>query len=406
MRWETTEQSSSARVTRFTLVDLVIVIAVVFAISSGYRRGFWLSLAQYAGLVLGVVIGAALAPVLMDAINVTGASIRSLGAVLILIVLGAIGSSVGYWVGEPIRLRLLAHPQSGRIDSVAGAIFSALAVLSVSWFLGLSLARLPSPQLSSAIQRSAVLRALDSVAPRPPGFLARVEAIIAGVNFAPVFSGLEPLSPSPQALPTSVDTPGVRTAQSETLKIQGYGCGGIVFGSGFPVGPGLVLTNAHVVAGTQGTTVRNSVGRSLSARVVLFDSQRDVAILYVPQLALPPLPEASAGRGTEGAAIGYPGGGGEQVSPAVVNGEVKAEGRDIYGQRLVVRSIWIIQAKVEPGNSGGPLVDLNGSVIGVIFAASTSSPGQAYALTDAEVQPDIDQAEGRTASVPVGACAM
>ena len=392
--------------TRFTLVDLVIVIAVVFAISSGYRRGFWLSLAQYAGLVLGVVIGAALAPVLMDAINVTGASIRSLGAVLILIVLGAIGSSVGYWVGEPIRLRLLAHPQSGRIDSVAGAIFSALAVLSVSWFLGLSLARLPSPQLSSAIQRSAVLRALDSVAPRPPGFLARVEAIIAGVNFAPVFSGLEPLSPSPQPLPTSVDTPGVRTAQSETLKIQGYGCGGIVFGSGFPVGPGLVLTNAHVVAGTQGTTVRNSVGRSLPARVVLFDSQRDVAILYVPQLALPPLPEASAGRGTEGAAIGYPGGGGEQVSPAVVNGEVKAEGRDIYGQRLVVRSIWIIQAKVEPGNSGGPLVDLNGSVIGVIFAASTSSPGQAYALTDAEVQPDIDQAQGRITSVPVGACAM
>jgi S1-C subfamily serine protease len=391
--------------TRFTLVDLVILIAVVFAISSGYRRGFWLSLAQYAGLVLGVVIGATLAPVLMAAINLAG-SIRSLGAVLILIVLGAIGSSVGYWVGEPIRLRLLAHPHGGRIDSVAGAIFSALAVLSVSWFLGLSLARVPSPQLSSAIQRSAVLRALDGIAPRPPGFLARVEAIISGVNFAPVFSGLEPLSPSPQALPASVDTPGVRNAESETLKIQGYGCGGIVFGSGFPVGPGMVLTNAHVVAGTQGTTVKNSAGRSLPARVVLFDSQRDVAILYVPRLALAPLGEAGAGPGTQGAAIGYPGGGGEQVSAAVVNGEVKAEGRDIYGQQLVVRSIWIIQAKVEPGNSGGPLVDLNGSVIGVIFAASTSSPGTAYALTDAEVQPDINQAQGRTSSVPVGPCAM
>jgi S1-C subfamily serine protease len=392
--------------TRFTLVDLVILIAIVFAVSSGYRRGFWLSLAQYAGLVLGVVIGAALAPVLMDAINLTSSSIGSLGAVLILIVLGAIGSSVGYWVGEPIRLRLLAHPQSGRIDSVVGAIFSAVAVLSVSWFLGLSLARLPSPQLSSAIQRSAVLRALDGIAPRPPGFLARVESIIAGVNFAPVFSGLEPPAPSPQPLPTSVDTPGVRNAGSETLKIQGYGCGGIVFGSGFPVGPGMVLTNAHVVAGTQGTTVRNSAGRSLSARVVLFDPERDVAILYVPRLALAPLPEAGAGAGTQGAAIGYPGGGGEEVRPAVVNGEVRAEGRDIYGQRLVVRNIWTIQAQVVPGNSGGPLVDLNGSVIGVIFAASTSSPGTAYALTDAEVQPDIDQAQGRTSSVDVGQCAM
>jgi S1-C subfamily serine protease len=394
-------------VTRFTLVDLVILIAIVFAVSSGYRRGFWLSLAQYAGLVLGVVIGAALAPVLMDAIKLTSSSMRSLGAVLILIVLGAIGSSAGYWVGEPIRLRLLAHPQSGRIDSVAGAIFSALAVLSVSWFLGLSLARLPSPQLSSAIQRSAVLRALDGIAPRPPGFLARVEAIIAGVNFAPVFSGLEPLGPSPQPLPASIDTAGVRNAESETLKIQGYGCGGIVFGSGYPVGPGLVLTNAHVVAGTSGTTVRSPSMRSgLPARVVLFDSQRDVAILYVPRLALAPLPEAGAGQGTQGAAIGYPGGGGEQASAAAVDREVRAEGRDIYGQQLVVRSIWIIQAQVVPGNSGGPLVDLSGSVIGVIFAASTSSPGTAYALTDAEVQPDIDQAQGRTSSVPVGPCAM
>ena len=391
--------------TRFTIVDLVILIAVIFAVSSGYRRGFWLSLAQYAGLVLGVVIGAAVAPVLMDAINL-GSSLRSLGAVLILIVMGAIGSSVGYWVGEPIRLRVLAQPQSGRIDSVAGAIFSALAVLSVSWFLGLSLARLPTPALSSAIQRSAVLRALDAIAPRPPGFLSRVENIIAGVNFAPVFSGLEPLSPSPLPLPTSVDTPGVRTAQSETLKIQGFGCGGIVFGSGFPVGPGMVLTNAHVVAGTTGTTVRSPAGRSLPAHVVLFDSQRDVAILYVPRLALAPLPEAGAGTGTQGAAIGYPGGAAEQVVPAVVNGQVKAEGRDIYGQQLVVRRIWIIQAKVEPGNSGGPLVDLNGNVIGVIFAASTSSPGQAYALTDAEVQPDIDQAQGSTSPVPVGPCAM
>src|ERR1700732_5081117 len=130
---------------RFTIIDLLIVVALAFAIASGYRRGFWLSLAQYAGLVIGVIIGAALAPLLMDALNITDATVKSLGAVLILIVLGAIGSSVGYWVGEPIRLRLLARPQSGQIDSFAGAIFSALAVLSVSWFLGLSLKGVPNP---------------------------------------------------------------------------------------------------------------------------------------------------------------------------------------------------------------------------------------------------------------------
>jgi len=391
---------------RFTLIDLFILVALVFAVSSGYRRGFWLSLAQYAGLVLGVIIGAAVAPVLMDALKISDSTVLSLGAVLVLIILGAVGSSVGYWVGEPIRLRLLAHPESGRIDSFAGAIFSALALLSVSWFLGLSLKSVPTPQVASAIQRSAILRTLDSVFPKPPAFLARVEKIIAGVNFPAAFAGLEPIAPSPLPLPASVNTSGIKAAASETLKIRGYGCGGIVYGSGFPVGPGMVLTNAHVVAGTQGTMVVNPAGGPLTARVVLFDPERDVAILYVPRLALAPIGEAAAQQGTQGAAIGYPGGGPVKVTPAVVNGEVQAEGRDIYGQNLVVRHIWILQADVLPGNSGGPLVDLDGNVLGVIFAASTGQQGTAYALTDTEVQPDIDKAQGRTEAVQVGPCAM
>src|ERR1700730_15014345 len=391
---------------RFTIIDLLILVALVFAIASGYRRGFWLSLAQYAGLLIGVLIGAALAPLLMDALNITDSTVKSLGAVLVLIVLGAIGSSVGYWVGEPIRLRLLAHPESGRIDSYAGAAFSAVALLSVSWFLGLSLKGGPTPQVASAIQRSAILRTLDSVFPKPPAFLARVETIVSGVNFSAAFAGLEPIAPSPLPLPASVNTAGIKAAASETLRIRGLGCGDIIYGSGFPVGPGLVLTNAHVVAGTQGTLVRTPAGRALSAQIVLFDPDRDVAILYVKSLQLAPIPQAIAHAGTQGAAIGYPGGGGEDVAPAVVNGEYQAEGRDIYGQKLVVRSIWTLQAKVQPGNSGGPLVDLDGHVVGVISAASTSQPGQAYALTDAEVQTDIDQAEGRTQPVPVGPCAM
>lgn len=390
---------------RFTLVDLLIAVAIIFAISSGYRRGFWLSLGQYAGLVAGVVLGAALAPVAMNALNISGPTLRSLVAIMILVVAGTIGSSIGFWVGEPIRLRLLARPQSGRADSIGGAIFSALAVLSVSWFLGLSLSRIPSPALSSAIQRSTVLRVLDGIAPRPPAFLAQVQGIIAGVNFPSAFSGLEP-TPSALPLPASIDTPGIRAARAETLRIQGFGCGGIVYGSGFPVGPGMVLTNAHVVAGTHGTTVQSSSGADFGARVVLFDPERDVAILYVPRLAAPALPQAGASSGTQGAAIGYPGGGDEKVAAAVILGQVLAQGRDIYGQNLVQRQIWIANANVIPGNSGGPLVDLNGNVVGVIFAASTSNTNQAYALTDQEVQPDIAAAQGQTSRVGVGSCAM
>src|ERR1700716_883556 len=125
----------------FTIIDLLILVALIFAVSSGYRRGFWLSLAPYAGLVLGVIIGAALAPVLMDALKISDSTVRSLGAVLVLVVLGAVGSSVGYWVGEPIRLRLLARPESGRVDSAGRAVFSALELPSASWFLALSLVR-------------------------------------------------------------------------------------------------------------------------------------------------------------------------------------------------------------------------------------------------------------------------
>src|SRR2546430_17246907 len=108
---------------RFTIIDLLILVALVFAVSSGYRRGFWLSLTQYAGLVLGVIIGAVLAPVLMDALNLSDATLRSLMAGLVLVGLGALGSSVGDWVGEPIRLRPLAGPQRSRVASIAGAGF-------------------------------------------------------------------------------------------------------------------------------------------------------------------------------------------------------------------------------------------------------------------------------------------
>ncbi len=389
------------------VIDVGIIIAVLFAASSGYRRGFWLSLSQYIGLLLGVLVGAALAPFAVDGLQIAGAGARSLAAVAVLVVAGTLGSSLGYWLGQPLRLLVLSGPGRGRLDSAVGAIFSVVGVLGVSWFLGLSLSQGPSRDVARLIQRSAILRTLDTIAPRPPAFLARVGKILSGVTFPSVFSGLEPLIPTTQRpFPGSVDTPGIRAAAEETVKVEGRGCGGVVFGSGFPVASGQVLTNAHVVAGTRGTTVVTPGGQQLRATVVLFDPGRDLAVLNVPGLRMRPLAMADAGRGTQGAAIGYPGGGPETVEPAVVDNGVRAEGRDIYGQSLVVRQIWVIEADVKPGNSGGPLVDRDGNVIGVIFAASTSQPGQAYALTDQEAQGDVQAAQGRTQPVSTQQCAL
>lgn len=384
----------------------MILGALGFAAASGYKRGFWLSIAQYLGLLAGVLVGAAVAPGILDRLHVTGPDSQSIGAVVVLIVAGALGSTVGYWIGEPIRIRVLASPGGGRTDSIVGALFSAAAVLSVSWFLGLTFDRGPSSALAQAINRSAILRALDAIAPRPPGFLSRVQTVLSGVRFPTAFSNFEPFFSQPYAVPGSVDTSGVRAAAAATVKVEGQGCGGIVFGSGFPIAVGEILTNAHVVAGTHGTTVSVAGGGDYRARVVFFDPERDIAILYVPNLPLRSLTMADAGPGTQGAAIGYPGGGGERVRPAVVDQVVEAQGRDIYGQNLVTRQIWVTEAQVEPGNSGGPLVNLDGQVIGVIFAASTSQPGQAYALTDAEAQPDIQAAQARTQAVNTGPCAL
>jgi len=170
-----------------------------------------------------------------------------------------------------------------------------------------------------------------------------------------------------------------------------------------------VLTNAHVVAGTRNTVVILPDGRRRTATVILFDAAVDVAVLDVPGLNLSPIPQAGADRGTQGAAIGYPGGQSLTVSPAVVDAVISAEGRDIYNESLVTRQVYVIDSTtatggpgVQPGNSGGPLVDLSGNVLGVVFAASTTDANRAYALTDQEVATDEKAADGRVGPADVG----
>jgi S1-C subfamily serine protease len=378
----------------FDLVDLVILVATLIGLANGYRRGFWLSAAQYAGLVGGVVLGAAAATPVLNYLGIHNPSARPLGAALVLVIGGSLGSSIGFAAGEPIRRRILGAGVHTATDSMAGAALSVVTVLTMCWFLGVSFSRGPSTEIAQQIQRSVILHTLDSAAPRPPAFLASVEGILSGVNFSPVFAGLEPGSlPAPLPIPASVDTAGVKLAAQSVVKVAGFGCGGMVTGSGFPVGRAYIVTNAHVVSGTSGHTIQTPGGTELQATVVFFDPERDVAVLYAPGYRGTPLTFGTANRGTASAVIGYPGGGPEQTSAAVVDGEVSAEGRDIYNSNLVTRQILVIQARVRPGNSGGPLVDLNGQVIGLVFATSAGDPNQAYALTDGEISNDIKDAQ-------------
>jgi S1-C subfamily serine protease len=373
----------------------LIIVAILVGLANGFRRGLVHSISQYAGLVAGVVGGAAAAPPLLNLLGLYN----------------SVGSTIGFWLGDPLRRALLGRARTGTFERVTGAALSVVMVASVAWFLGLALHRGPSPQVASLVQRSTILQKLSVVAPQPPGFLAQVESTISGVPFPETFAGigLEPGLTEPLPVPGSVDTAGVAAARGAVFRVESRGCGGLVTGSAYPIAPGYLVTNAHVVSGTSETQVtQDTTGSSYPADVVLFDPERDVAILHAPGLHVAPLVSAPADRGTTGAVIGYPGGGAETAEPAVVDSQRLAEGRDIYGNGLVTRQIWVIGAKVRPGNSGGPLVDLQGHVIGLIFAASSTDPDQAYALTNDEIAGDVQSGPTRTAPIDaaVYSCAV
>ncbi len=390
------------------ILDALIVLLILALSFSGYRRGFtWGGLAML-GLVVGAVVGALIAPPLTRffAPHPRSADEPLIAAgifIAAILVIEGLGSTLGY------RARVLTlKTRLATWNSVAGSISSCLGVLFVAWFLGYTFANSSLSVVNTQINGSAIERALLSIAPQPPAFLAKVQEFLQNSDLPNPFSGLMPSLPA-EPLPASTDTAGVRAAQAAVSRVIAYGCGGpgaAVAGSAWPVGPDLVLTNAHVVAGSYSQTVQPPGRQPLSAQVVLFDPNVDVAILEVPGLAMSPLPIASAypAAGTQAAVIGYPQGGAEATVAAAVRGTENASTWDIYYSGYVTRETVVVSADVIPGNSGGPLVDLHGQVIGVTFAMSTTTTDEGYALATSDISSDVRAAQGRTAIVGDGAC--
>jgi S1-C subfamily serine protease len=189
------------------------------------------------------------------------------------------------------------------------------------------------------------------------------------------------------------------------VQVEAQGCGAEFTGAAFSVGDGYFATNAHVVAGADRITVRGATG-SEQAALVLFDPDLDVALLRAPNLHLPALVFAveAPGRGTVGAVIGYPNGSGQAILPAAVTAEVRARGRDLYGDQPVVRDILELLAAVEPGVSGGPLVLANGRVGGMVFAESRTDASVGYALDPTDVAVVVMAGLGETQAVDPGPC--
>lgn len=387
-------------------LDVLLLALLAGALYSGYRRGAVLQVIGLAGLIAGVAIGIALAPRAAQAAGSPSTAVAFvLGTVL---VAGAIGNMLGWALGSRIRRRTRATAFR-RVDAVGGSAISGIALVLVVWLLAVNLAEGPFPSLSRSLRRSEIVRTLDDALPPPPSLVGEARRLLALLGFPDVFIGL-PQDPAAPVRPPTDDqvAAAARAATSSTVEVLGSGCnrGFVNQGSGFVAGRDLVVTNAHVVAGTSHQWVRSD-GVRVDAAVVAFDPDLDVAVLLARGLGLAPLPllRGEAARGDAGAILGFPGGGGLSTGEAAVRAVIEPVGRDIYGAGEVRRRIYEIQAIVRRGNSGGPFVLASGRVAGLVFASSVADPDVGYAIVSQEFAPMLAHPERLTASVPTGACA-
>jgi S1-C subfamily serine protease len=383
-------------------LDVVIVVIVVAAIIRGIVRGLLVQLCGWIGVAMGLALGALAAPHLAGlAEGAMGKRILTLLCVAGVAIAGGIaGAVLGERLSEGAKQMKL-----GGVDAWLGGALGGVATLLAIWLIAGSIATVQSADVGRLVQDSAIIARLDQILPPVPSVTARLGRLLDPLGFPSVFAGIERAPADPVQTPATGEVQAaIDKASVSTVRIQGKGCGGLLEGSGFVAGDGLVVTNAHVIAGIRRPQVQDRAGTH-NAVPVLFDPGLDLAILQVDGLAGPPLALATddAPRGTAGAVLGYPENGPLHAGPGAVLDQYRARGRDIYGSSLVTRTIYELQATVRPGNSGGPFVLPDGRVAGVVFARSLSEGGIGYALTAADVANRLQ----RVASQPVGtgACA-
>ncbi|MEU3253955.1 MarP family serine protease [Streptomyces sp. NPDC006997] len=387
------------------LLDILLLLVALAYAGSGYRRGLVAGCVSLAGFVGGAVTGVWLLPWVMDLVA-PGTTAATLTAVCVVLV----PAVLAHELAGRLALRLRRELDRGPLrvaDGVGGAVAGAVAVLVVSWVAASVLAASSSPPLTSAIRDSRVLGAVQDAMPdTTPAWFARATSALTEAGFPQVFNPFENESTAEVARPSgdSVTAAATEAARTSTVKVEGVSGTQGREGSGFVYAAERVMTNAHVVAGIDEPTVRvGGVGRAYEARVVLFDPDKDVAVLYAPGLAAPALAfDDAAARGDAAVVAGYPQDGGLDLQAATVANRVRANGQNIYSDDTVTREIYAIRSTVRPGNSGGPLLTTDGRVFGVVFARSTSDAETGYVLTAAEVAAEAERAAGATAAVDTG----
>jgi S1-C subfamily serine protease len=391
-----------------SVLDLVIIALMLLFAVSGYRQGFMIGSLSFVGFFGGALVGLQIAPLVARQLHDDGA--RVVTALVAVFGLAVLGQVLAGWVGSHLR-RTIRSTSGRRVDDLGGALVSVVAVALVAWLVAVPLASSSLPWLAKSVRDSVVLGGIDQVMPGPAQALSQaLRDTVDTRGFPDVFGNLTPTRardvapPDPALLASPVVQQGARSV----VKVHGDApsCGRRIEGSGFVYARGYVMTNAHVVAGTRSVRVELGSGRH-DAAVVIYDPARDLAVLHVPGLDAPVMSFASAqaGSGADAIVLGFPLDGPFNAQQARIRDVRDITGPDIYHSDRVTREVYTIRALVRSGNSGGPLVDPSGEVLGVIFAAAADDPNTGFAVTAREASAVATAGSSRTAPADTGSCA-
>lgn len=389
------------------LVDIVLAIVGVISLLTGLSRGAIRTLGSTLGVVGGLAAGFSLSPIITQffASKMGSSTPLDRGIAMAAVILTiAIVIAVTVTILTHLIAKRVGRGWGRGIDRAVGGALGAVTWAALTWAIaGLTIAIGISPLAGWAAQ-SVIVQNLNRISPiTSTTALGAIDDSLAGVGLPRVFEGAESIRPIDA--PTTGQSLGVQQAGASVVKIltTQTSCNSGSEGSGWVLSHGIIVTNAHVVAGSDLVVVQARNGQQLPARVIRFDPERDVAALSAPQLASPALAtDRTATTGDSGFALGYPNDGGYTVSAARIRQQLTAHGSDIYKKNEVAREIFSLRGQIRPGNSGGPLVNGNGKVIGMVFARSLTDNDTGYALTLNEIQPVLNGTN--TQPVSTGAC--
>ncbi len=389
-------------------IDIVFVMIVVISALIGYSRGLLRSLVGIAGFAAGALVGSLIAT---HFLGPAFSQSHTTAAVVGFIAGGLIGFALTGVFSGVMRRVLLPWKPLRLVDSVLGSVLLAAVALGLVWVVSDVVSTVGGPNISQSLAGSQVIKAMNNYLPAQAiAWGQQLSDNLARNPIPQVFRALVTGNAPSVPAPTATNIPvGATSALASVVRIEGTApsCKADITGSGFVVGPNRVVTNAHVVAGVQNPRVRlDGHGPDYSAIVVGINRKLDVAVLNVIGLNAKPLAFGGpAIDGEAGAIAGFPGGRGLVAAPVTVGPTELLSGIDIDGASSTSRRVIVFGGNIEHGDSGGPLLDAQGTVLGMVFASDSTKSQVGFALRPTDIVPLVLQTAGSIAPVDTGACA-